>query len=240
MAIRLVPGSGFVNETTTALRLVPGVGFVKETASTGPQLRIITPSGGISLGGTSDTIRNATRAVSGGFVMGGTATRTSARSVTGAGGISLSGEGVALRLAVRTAVGGFILGGAADVQSGAGTQLRVITPTGGFSLGGAATVIKTSLQIAAGGFVLGGQALVEQSYGGAILVFGTLNDVIWKKLRILGKLGARNDMLNENTYWRALAGGSNRPLNQVKKEVLNGQGKTGAVPEMEKKYWEAL
>ncbi len=68
---------------------------------------------------------------------------------------------------------------------------------------------------------------------------GTTVDAQVLKLRALGRTGALNDMINENVYWRALAGGSTLPLNDVKKNVLRGLGYTGALPDMEKAYWQA-
>jgi hypothetical protein len=57
------------------------------------------------------------------------------------------------------------------------------------------------------------------------------------KLKALGGVGSISDMFNENTYWRALAGGSTLPINDVKRIVL---GTDGSLNDKENAYWLAL
>jgi hypothetical protein len=76
--------------------------------------------------------------------------------------------------------------------------------------------------------------------GGGESVIGAVNDAKKTALNNLGRTGSISDMLNENVYWRDLAGGSTAPLNDVKKSVLRGLGKTGSLGDMEADYWKNL
>lgn len=73
-------------------------------------------------------------------------------------------------------------------------------------------------------------------------VVGSVADIKYQKLATLrGYRGAMNDMINENTYFRALwAQAGTLPINDVKKHVFIGLGYSGSLGDMEKKYWESL
>ncbi len=68
----------------------------------------------------------------------------------------------------------------------------------------------------------------------------SINDSMSQKLRLQGKTKTVNDMLKHDSYWRTLAGGSTKSINQLKKDYLRGLGYTGSLNEMEKKYWELV
>lgn len=65
-----------------------------------------------------------------------------------------------------------------------------------------------------------------------------MNDIKSQKLKaVLGKTGSLRDMIDENKFWRALAGDNTRPVNEVKKAYLKAQGLNGTLNDMEKQYW---
>ena len=180
---------------------------------------------------------------------------TQTYSYTGSGGIVLSGASTKAVEVVKTASGGLVLGGAADkavgvvrspaggvVFSGAagviasGVQSYTVTPTGGIVFSGSSLITQSSSRTTSGGVLFAGHANVTYSSGGSVTIEGAYNDVWAGKLKLEGGVGALNDMINENDYWRGLLGGSNKPLNDVKREVLG----TGQMNDVEKDYWREL
>jgi hypothetical protein len=158
-------------------------------------------------------------------------------SYSGVGGVAFSGVGTAMKNSNRFSLGGFTLSGVTSSIPGTGNRQRVFTASGGVLMSGTTSLSKGATRLATASIQLGGQAVVSRVIEGAMEFLGALGDVIVAKLKWLGGIGARNDILNENQYWRDLAGGSNKPLNDVKKQVLKDQGFIGALNDMEKDYW---
>lgn len=174
---------------------------------------------------------------SGGIVYSGTSIFTKGKTSVGSGGIIVTGTSPKAQGVARTASGGLSISGVASVIVG-GVQQRIVVPVGGLIVSGVAATVRMTSRLASGGIGLGGQAMAV--FPGLADVFGTINDVVWQKLKQLGGSGTRNDMLDENEYWRGEAGGSDKPLNDVKADVLKAHGYEGATNDMEKKYWEEL
>lgn len=205
----------------------------------GPQTYSYTGVGGLVLSGTVAAVKNSIKFPNGGVQFAGTLTNVRGRSVQPSGGIVYGGIASVFRGALRAVTGGLTLAGNAAIIPFSNLQNRIITPVGGLMLAGGATVLRSLSRIPGGGLIFSGAANIQRSSGGVIVVLGQLNDIIWTKLRIKGGVGTRNDMLNENTYWRALGDTSNS-INQVEKNTLTSLGKTGALNEQEKDYWSNL
>jgi hypothetical protein len=203
---------------TYPIGLIP-LGLYSFTATGGVLSVTITPDGGLVFTGVAANARSITR--------------------TPLGGITFSGVGIRSYGVIRTPVGGLNLSGVAGYSTGlgAGIATRIVTPTGGIVFSGAAGRLQGSFRIASGGFVLSGVAPITRQSGGALgTVYGAYNDVIYAKRGLAGKVGAFNDRLDENVYWRDLVGGSTKPLNDVKRQVLG----TGQLNDVEKQYWKDL
>lgn len=180
----------------------------------------ITPTGGLLFSGVSERLLGATR--------------------TPLGGLVLSGEGGSSRSSVVASMGGLSLLGAAgySTELGAGISSLSVTPSGGVFFSGTSVLIQTTNRLPSGGVVFSGTAPRVFDGGGStgVILYGAFNDVWAGKLKVLGGTGALNDMINENTYWRGLLGGSTKPLNDVKREVLG----EGQINDVEKAYWRDL
>lgn len=178
-----------------------------------------TATGGLSLAGTSERLVGATREPSGGIVF--------------------SGEGGRSYEVIRTPVGGLIFSGVAGYSTG-GFNTVTIVPSGGIIFSGNVLGLQSSSRTPSGGILFSGHAntVFDDGTGGGtgVTSLGAYNDVWAGKLRVLGGIGALNDMINENTYWRGLLGGSAKPLNDVKREVLG----EGQINDVEKAYWRDL
>lgn len=221
--------------------------------------KVTATTGGLSYSGTSPKVKGKATTGSGGVVFSGTIAKAIGRSLTALGGLVLSGTGGAkrgrsvsptggltfsgiaakVRGAARAVAGGLQLAGNAMTSFSNQLQSRIITPIVGVVIGSATVVGKTLTIFTSGGMNFGGASSIMKN--GLMTVIGTISDVMYKKLVLRGGNGGSiNDMINENIYWRALAGGSMKPLNDVKFIVLSGMGYTGSLNDMEKKYWENL
>lgn len=157
-------------------------------------------------------------------------------SVSPSGGLVASGTALAARGAVRSASGGLSFLGSATTLA---RQSRTIVTSAFIALAGTSPLVRNNQITASGGFLLSGTSLLLRTGDTLGMVLGAINDVVFQKLRLMGLFGSRNDMLNENTFWRGLAGGNTtNPLNDIKSVVLRGLGFSGQVNDMEKKYWE--
>lgn len=214
--------------------------------------------------GAGNTFITYSYSATGGLYLLGSSVQARGKAKTTSGGVSLSGLANRAVGVARTTVGGLSWAGVAAIGNGSSFS-RVVLAVGGFTLSGVSNILKTSLISrtvqGVGGLVLRGtsamnRAITASPLGGGIVysgratllgviggtygfVVGTLNDVVYQKLQLMGHVGSRNDMLNENIYWRGLAEDTNTlSLNEVKKKVLKGMGYTGTINNMEKKYWE--
>ncbi|MDT0305056.1 hypothetical protein [Streptomonospora wellingtoniae] len=79
---------------------------------------VVSPAGGIVLGGTAQASRNARPASSGGIVLGGSASPRKHVTVSASGGITLGGAAAASKSTTIGASGGIVLGGGVDTEQG--------------------------------------------------------------------------------------------------------------------------
>ncbi len=117
----LIPGVGFVNETSTTQGLIPGAGFVNETV---PNVFTYTGTGGAVSGGAATVCKAKAYTPSGGAVGAGTATTSFESAGGGTSTFTYVGSG------------GAVSDGTADV-----CKAKAYTPTGGAVSGGTAAYL---------------------------------------------------------------------------------------------------
>lgn len=158
------------------------------TAGGSAQLRTVSPSGGIALGGSAPRTRGRAAPTSGGLTLSGATTPARGRSAQPAGGVLVSGLSQQVRSGARSSSGGTLMSGTIQQQRSAsrmpqgGAVLSGSTSTrrgsvhvsvGGLSLSGVASALRAVARMTSGGLVLAGRTTVGSSSTSQVIVIPT-------------------------------------------------------------------
>lgn len=148
-------GGGTVSYTITPS------GQLTLSGSTGiTKTKIFLPSGNVSFTGTSDVVKTKVINPSGNVTLSGSTDIAKGRILSPSGGLSLSGNAIPIRSKIIAPTGSITFSGTASLS---GAMSYLLSPSGQVILSGTSKLIKTHIQIPTGGIVFSGSAPITSN-----------------------------------------------------------------------------